>query len=84
MRSQAERLGGYTGRGAGPPPRQISSEGIIFSDKVRSLADLVNDEGLAAEEALAQGGVPGYCADRYFRAASGGQYCAKFDQRGQK
>lgn len=28
-----------------------------------------------------QGGVPGYCGDRYYRAAAGGQYCSKFDVR---
>ena len=27
-------------------------------------------------------GRPGYCGDRFFRAAAGGSFCSKFDSRG--
>ena len=37
-------------------PRRVSNEGIIYSSKVKSLADLRNDDDAAAEEATAQGG----------------------------
>jgi hypothetical protein len=36
------------------------------------------DDELAAEEAAAMGGVPGYCSDRLLRAASGGMGCPDF------
>lgn len=67
------------GRGAAKP-RQVTLNGIIYSDKVRDLSDLRDDEDAAAAEALAQGGRPGYCGDRYFKAAAGGHYCDKFDR----
>lgn len=67
------------GRGASRTPRQITGEGVVFNSKVQHLQDLLDDDKLAAEEAKSQGGVPGYCADRYFRASAGGQYCDKFD-----
>lgn len=70
---------GIVGRGASRIPRQITGEGVVFSSKVQHLQDLLDDDVLAAEEAKSQGGVPGYCADRYFRASAGGQYCTKFD-----
>ena len=60
-------------------PRQVANEGLAFSRNVVRLTDLRDDDDLAAEEAAAQGGMPGYCSDRYFRAAAGGQYCNKFD-----
>ena len=68
------------GRGAARLPRQVTLNGVIYSDKVRSLADLHDDEDAAAAEALAQGGRPGYCGDRYFKAAAGGHFCDKFDR----
>lgn len=36
------------------------------------------DDQLAAEEAAAMGGVPGYCADRLLRAQAGAMGCPKF------
>ena len=66
---------GVVGRGAARVPRQVTLNGIIYSDKVKSLADLRDDEDAAAAEALAQGGRPGYCGDRYFKAAAGGHLC---------
>lgn len=63
------------GRGAAKVPRQVTLNGVIYSDKVKSLADLRDDEDAAAAEALAQGGRPGYCGDRYFKAAAGGHLC---------
>ena len=65
----------HVGRGAARVPRQVTLNGIIYSDKVKSLADLRDDEDAAAAEALAQGGRPGYCGDRYFKAAAGGHLC---------
>lgn len=31
---------------------------------------------------VALAGRPGYCGDRFFRAAAGGSFCNKFDSRG--
>lgn len=45
-----------TGRGAARVPRQVGSEGVIYSKSVKSLADLRDDDTAAAEEAEAQGG----------------------------
>eukprot|EP00884_Botryococcus_braunii_P007181 jgi/Botrbrau1/16464/Bobra.0142s0059.1 len=70
---------GVYGRGAARAPRLVTSEGIIYSERVRSLADLKDDDEAAAAEAEAQGGVPGYCGDRLYRAAAGGHFCTKFD-----
>lgn len=64
-----------------PRPREINMNGVIYSERVRSLDQLRNDDEAAEAEAAAMNGVPGYCADRYLRAAAGGQYCAKFEGR---
>lgn len=71
----------FAGRGSARAPRQVTLNGIIYSDKVHSLSDLTDDEDAAAAEALAQGGRPGYCGDRYFKAAAGGHFCDHFDNR---
>lgn len=47
--------------------------GIIYSPEVRDLGDLLSDDEAAEREAEAQGGVPGYCGDRYFKAFAGGE-----------
>ena len=70
----------FAGRGAAKLPRQVTLNGVIYSDKVHDLSDLRDDEEAAAAEALAQGGRPGYCGDRYFKAAAGGHFCDKFDR----
>ncbi|KAL3151280.1 hypothetical protein ABBQ38_013118 [Trebouxia sp. C0009 RCD-2024] len=72
---------GIYGRGSARAPRQVTLNGIIYSDKVHSLSDLSDDDDAAAAEALAQGGRPGYCGDRYFKAAAGGHFCDHFDSR---
>ncbi|CAD7702930.1 unnamed protein product [Ostreobium quekettii] len=61
-------------------PKQVTLNGIIYSDRVRDLYELSLDSEAAQAEADAQGGVPGYCGDRYFRASAGGHFCEKFDQ----
>lgn len=71
---------GMYGRGAARTPRQVVADGVIYSSKVTALTQLANDDVAAAEEAAAQGGRPGYCGDRLFRAYAGGQYCAKYDR----
>lgn len=38
-------------------PRRVANEGIIYSSRVKSLADLRDDDDAAAEEATAQGGM---------------------------
>lgn len=69
---------GVYGRGAS----RITPDGILFSDKVTSVSDLMSDDEAAALEAMAQGGVPGYCRDRYFKSVSGGEeICDKLSQR---
>lgn len=67
-----------------PRPREIRTDGIIFSDKVRSMQQLLNDDEAAEAEAAAMNGVPGYCADRYFKAVAGGSLCDKFLQKSAK
>eukprot|EP00887_Chlorella_sp_A99_P004946 scaffold4.g4946.t1 len=51
-------------------------------DKVRDLSSLLDDDEAAKLEAEAQGSVPGYCADRYFKAAAGGEeVCQRLEGR---
>lgn len=69
---------GMYGRGAARTPRMVTADGVIYSAKVKDLSQLAADDELAAEEAAAMNGVPGYCGDRYMRAMAGGQYCDKF------
>jgi hypothetical protein len=62
-------------------PTQVTPEGIIFSTQVKSLSDLMSDDEAAAAEAEAQGGVPGFCRDRYYKAFAGGErLCEKFER----
>lgn len=78
IRADADENGMY-GRSAGRGPRQVTADGIIFGSKLTDLSQLKEDDELAAAEAAAQGGVPGYCRDRLLRAAAGGSVCSKFD-----
>ncbi|CAK0786661.1 hypothetical protein CVIRNUC_009875 [Coccomyxa viridis] len=80
--TQADADGMY-GRGAAAAPRVLAGgEGILYSNRVKSIADLKSDDEAAAAEQAAQGGRPGYCGDRFFRAAAGGSFCSSFDSRG--
>lgn len=80
IRSGSDADGVY-GRGAARGPTQVTPDGIIFSPKVRSLGDLISDDEAAAAEQEAQGGVPGYCRDRYYKAFAGGErVCDKFEK----
>lgn len=63
---------GMYGRGAARVPRMTTSTGIVFSSRVTDINQLAYDDDLAAAEAEAAGGVPGYCSDRYYQAAAGG------------
>jgi hypothetical protein len=63
------------GRGSVRVPRQITDSGIVFSSRVSDPSQLADDDELAAAEAEAQGGVPGYCSDPAYKAYAGGQYC---------
>ncbi|GBF89149.1 DUF1230 family protein [Raphidocelis subcapitata] len=69
---------GVYGRGSMRTPRQVTASGVIYSKRVKDLSQLAGDDELAAAEAAAMGGVPGYCSDRMLRAASGGLGCPKF------
>ncbi|EFJ41307.1 hypothetical protein VOLCADRAFT_98713 [Volvox carteri f. nagariensis] len=71
---------GMYGRGAARVPRQVLSDGVLYSARVSDLAQLATDDEAAAAEAEAQGSIPGYCGDRALRAFAGGQYCTKFDR----
>lgn len=42
-----------------PIPRQVTAEGVLYGKRVKDLSQLANDDELAAEEAAAQGGIPG-------------------------
>lgn len=67
-----------SGRGASRQPT-ITANGIIYSDKVRSVDQLLYDDEAAASEAAAAGNRPAYCGDRYFKSLAGGEaVCAKF------
>lgn len=73
---------GMYGRGA-VTPRSRSSNGIVYSEMVRDLSDLRDDDEAAAAEQAAQRGRPGYCGDRDFTAlANGAEICRRFDMRG--
>ena len=61
-------------------PRAVTADGVMYGARLQSLSQLADDDALAAEEAAAQGGVPGYCRDRLLRAYAGGQYCSKFER----
>lgn len=53
---------GVYGRGAAKSAQvQVTPDGIILSNKVKSLKDLMTDEEAARAEQEAQGGVPAYC-----------------------
>jgi hypothetical protein len=72
---------GVYGRGAVLGPSQVTPDGMIFSQKVNSLADLKSDDAAAAAEAEAQKGIPAYCRDRYYKAFAGGErVCDKFER----
>lgn len=81
INSQLDADGAY-GRGSARKLSQITPTGIIFSPDVKDVNDLINDDEAAEREAAAQGGIPGYCSDRYFKSFAGGEaVCAKFDKR---
>lgn len=42
-----------------PVPRQVTADGVLYGKRVKDLSQLANDDELAAEEAAAQGGIPG-------------------------
>jgi hypothetical protein len=37
----------------------VTSDGVLYGKRVKDLSQLANDDELAAEEAAAQGGIPG-------------------------
>jgi hypothetical protein len=37
----------------------FAADGVLYGKRVKDLSELANDDQLAAEEAAAQGGVPG-------------------------
>jgi hypothetical protein len=59
-------------------PRQVTADGLLYGKRVKDLSQLLNDDELAAEEAAAQGGVPGeWCRGRNHRQVA----CAPLCQR---
>lgn len=81
INSQLDTDGAY-GRGSARKLSQVTPTGILYSSKVKDLSDLINDDAAAEAEAAAQGGVPGYCGDRYFKAFAGGEsVCDKFEKQ---
>ncbi|KAL4428459.1 hypothetical protein ABPG75_002548 [Micractinium tetrahymenae] len=81
INSQLDADGAY-GRGSARKLAQVTPTGILYSSDVKSLEDLINDDEAAEREAEAQGGIPGYCGDRYFKAFAGGErVCEKFERR---
>jgi hypothetical protein len=51
---------------------RLTSDGVLFGSRAASLSELAADDELAAEEAAAQGGLPGYCSDRVLKTLAGG------------
>lgn len=81
INSQLDADGAY-GRGSMRKLAQVTPTGILYSSDVKSLEDLINDDEAAQREAEAQGGIPGYCGDRYFKAFAGGErVCEKFERQ---
>lgn len=79
VKSGSDADGMYGRSASRAPPRSVTADGILFSKTVSDVSRLKYDDEAAAAEAEARGNIPGYCADRYYRAAAGGQYCDKFD-----
>lgn len=81
INSQLDADGAY-GRGSARKLAQVTPTGILYSSRVKDMADLAADDEAAELEAAAQGGIPGYCGDRYFKAFAGGErVCEKFEKR---
>jgi hypothetical protein len=59
---------------------RATPDGVLFGARASSLSQLLQDDELAAEEARAQGGIPGYCSDRVLKtlAGGGGAACPDF------
>ena len=53
---------------------------VFHANVCTTAPQLAEDDEAAEAEAAAMGGVPGYCSDRYYRAAAGGGFCAKFER----
>jgi hypothetical protein len=51
---------------------RLTTDGVLFGTRAESLSQLAADDELAAEEAAAQGGLPGYCSDRVLKTLAGG------------
>lgn len=80
INSQLDADGAY-GRGSARKLSQVTPAGILYSSQVKDLSSLASDDAAAELEAAAQGGRPGYCGDRYFRAFAGGErVCEKFEK----
>lgn len=67
-------------------PVQDSSDMLMFPsprklDLLNPPVAVMDDDELAAAAAAAAKGRPVYCADRYYRALAGGQYCKWEDLR---
>jgi len=70
---------GVYGRGAATP-RVVTPNGVIYSDEVADMYELMYDDEAAAAEAAAAGNRPAYCGDRYFKSLAGGEtVCSKFE-----
>lgn len=71
---------GMYGRAAARPDSElarrmagrITPDGVLFSKRAQTLSQFAIDDDLAAEEAMAQGGLPGYCSDRVLKTLAGG------------
>jgi hypothetical protein len=72
---------GMYGRSAARPGTELQRRaagrltpdgGLLFSKRASSMAELAADDELAAEEAAAMGGLPGYCSDRVLKTLAGG------------
>jgi hypothetical protein len=51
---------------------RTTPDGVLFGTRASSLSQLMQDDELAAEEAAAMGGLPGYCSDRVLKTLAGG------------
>ena len=63
------------------PNARLAENGILYNKFITDINVLKESDEMAALEAKAQKGRPGYCGDEYYRALAGGsaETCKKFD-----
>ena len=65
------------------PTARLANQGILYNKFITDINVLKESDEMAAAEAAAQKGRPGYCGDEYYRALAGGsaESCKKLDKK---